>query len=289
MTTAESPGRARPRLVAVVGATGRQGGATARALLDYGVPVRALTRRPDSPAARALAESGAEVVAADLEDVSSVRAAFAGADRVFAMATMAVPGGVAAEVRHGHAMAEAARDTGVEHLVYSSVGGAERHTGIPHFESKRRIEERIEELGLPATFLRPVFFMENLLGTTVEGGEVVVRLPLPDGIPLQMIAVGDIGRAAAAILLDPAWIGRSVEIAGDERTGGETARAFAEHARLPGRYEEVPLEALDEDRRAMFAWFARPPAYRADFDATRGLVGAPLDLAAWLAHSGWHA
>ena len=116
------------RPIAVVGATGLQGGATARALLGAKVPVRALVRRPDSDAARGLAELGADLVAADLDDPEGLRAAFTGVDGVFAMTTPGPDRRTDREVTHGHAIADAAAAAGVPHVVYSSVGGAERHT-----------------------------------------------------------------------------------------------------------------------------------------------------------------
>ena len=128
------------RPIAVVGATGLQGGATARALLGANAPVRALVRRTDSEAARALTELGADLVAADLDDPESLRAAFTGVDGVFAMTTPSSDPDelrIDLEVTHGHAIADAAAAASVPHVVYSSVGGAERHTGIPHFDSKR--------------------------------------------------------------------------------------------------------------------------------------------------------
>ena len=131
-------------IVAVVGATGRQGGAAARALLDAGVSVRALVRDPAKPAAAALASAGAQLVVADFDDPKTVRAAFDGVSRVFAMTTMDSGRGTEGEIADGIAIADAAKAASVDHLIYSSVGGAERHTGIPHFESKRRIEEHIE-------------------------------------------------------------------------------------------------------------------------------------------------
>ncbi|MGY1621093.1 NmrA/HSCARG family protein [Geodermatophilus sp. SYSU D00965] len=276
-------------VIAVVGATGQQGGATARALLAAGARVRALVRDPDR--ARDLADRGADLVRADLQDPDSLRTAFRGAQRVFAMTTPFGPRGVDGELADGIALADAAADAGVEHLVFSSVGGAERHTGIPHFESKRRVEEHIEGLGLPATFVRPVFFMENLrwMASAHDGG-VVVRMALAAGVPLQMIAVADIGAVTAAVLLDPSRVpGGAVEIGGDERTGEQVAVAFGERAGLPARYEPLPLDALgeDEDSLAMFAWFAAPPAYRADFAATRALSPDLQDLPTWLARTGW--
>ena len=264
---------------AVLGATGQQGGATARALLAAGVAVRALVRDRTSGPARALADAGAELVPADLTDQESLRAAFSGVDGVFAMTTSFTPRGTEGETADGVRIADAAVAAGVPHLVYSSVGGAERHTGIPHFESKRRVEEHIEGLDLPATFVRPVFFMENLSPST-EDGATVLRLPLPADVPVQMIAVEDIGRAAAAVLLDPSRVpDGAVEIAGDEVTGEQAAEI------LGGRYEALPVAVLDDpDLRAMFTWFAEArPAYRGDLARTRELDPKVRDLAAWAA------
>lgn len=262
---------------AVVGATGQQGGATARALLAAGTTVRALVRRPDSDAARHLAAAGAELVRADLTDPASLRAAFQGADGVFAMTTSFTDRGTDGETEDGVRITDAAVAAGVGHLVYGSVGGAERRTGVPHFESKRRVEEHIASLGIPATIVRPVFFMENL-APTQEDGTTVLRLPLPADVPLQMIAVDDIGAVAAAALPDPARVpAGAVEIAGDELTGEQVARVFG------GRYEPLPVEVLDDpDLRAMFTWFdEQRPAYRADIALTRALDPAVLDLATW--------
>ncbi|MCZ2826604.1 MULTISPECIES: NmrA/HSCARG family protein [unclassified Modestobacter] len=279
-------------VVAVVGSTGQQGGATAHALLDAGVRVRALVRDPGKASARALAARGAELVQADLRDPGSPRAALRGADRVFAMTTFADERGVEGEVQDGRTLADAAAEAGVGHLVYSSVGGAERETGVPHFESKRRVEEHIASLGLPATVLRPVFFLENLTaqGPTVEDGVLVVRLPLPAGVPLQMVAVQDIGTAAAAALQQPGRVpGGAIELAGDERTGEQIAAAFGAAAGLPARYEALPLAVLggDEDMTRMFRWFAETPAYQGDLAASRALVPDLHDLPGWLQRTGW--
>jgi uncharacterized protein YbjT (DUF2867 family) len=272
---------------AVVGATGQQGGATARALLNAGSTVRALVRDTGSTAAKALAQAGAQLGRADLEDAENLRAAFAGVDGVFAMTTMTGPGGTDEEVRHGRTIGDAARDAGVPHVVYSSVGGAERATGIPHFESKRRVEEHLLELGLSTTFVRPTFFMENFAsGPQEEDGTLVLRSPLAPGVPLQMVAVEDIAAVAAAVLRDPAATpGGSVEIAGDELTGEQIAAAFGVRAGKPARFEPLPLDVLgdDEDMRAMFAWFRRLPAYEADFAATRRLSPGVKDFATWVA------
>ena len=280
------------RPIAVVGATGLQGGATIRALLGANAPVRALARRTDSDAARALSELGADVVAADLDDPESLRAAFTGVDGVFAMTTPLLRPGyelrVDLEVTHGHAIADAAAAASVPHVVYSSVGGAERHTGIPHFDSKRDIEEYLVAQGLSTTFVRPVFFMDNFAHfapPTMEDGTLVVRLPLPPRIPLQMITADDIGAVAAAAALDPDRVtGGSIEIAGDELTGEQIAEAYQHRYDVPARYQPLPIEVLggDADQRAMFEWYAHPPSFQADFAATRALAPRTKTFDQWL-------
>jgi uncharacterized protein YbjT (DUF2867 family) len=277
------------RPIAVVGATGLQGGATVRALLRANVPVRALVRRTDSDAARALAEVGAHLVAADLDDPEGLSAAFTGVDGVFAMTTPGPDQRTDLEVTHGHAIADAAAAAGVPHVVYSSVGGAERHTGIPHFDSKRDVEEYLIARGLSATFVRPVFFMDNFAqfaAPTTRDGTLTVRLPLPAGIPLQMIAVEDIGEVAAAAVLDPDRVaGGSIEVAGDQLTGGQIAAAYQHRYDVTARYDPLLIDVLNgnADQRAMFEWFAHPPAYQADIAATRALAPRTKTFEQWLA------
>jgi uncharacterized protein YbjT (DUF2867 family) len=276
------------RPIAVVGATGLQGGATARALLDAGAPVRALARRTDSDAARALTELGADLVAADLDDPEGLRAAFTGVDGVFAMTTPGHDQRTDLEVTHGHAIADAAAAASVPHVVYSSIGGAERHTGIPHFDSKRDVEEYLIARGLSTTFVRPVFFMDNFaqfITPTMEDGTLMVRIPLPPGIPLQMITAEDVGAVAAAAALDPDRVpGGSIEIAGDELTGEQIAEAYQHRYDVPARYEPLPIEVLggDADQRAMFEWLAHLPAWQADFAATRALAPRTKTFEQWL-------
>lgn len=269
---------------AVLGATGQQGGATVRALLRAGVRVRALTRDPASAAARMITARGAEVVRADMEDAASLQVAFAGVAGVFAMTSFEGPEGSAGEIGYGRHIADAVHQAGVPHVVYTSVGGAERGTGIPHFESKRRIEQEMVSRDFAVTVLRPTFFMENFRPRQ-ENGEIVVREALLPGVPIQMIAADDIGAAAAASLLDPSAVeDGALEIAGDELTGEQIAAVYGERAGLPARFEPLPISifAGDPDLEPMFTWFSRPPAYQADFAATRKLVPGVQDLRTWL-------
>lgn len=273
--------------IAVVGATGQQGGAVASALLGQGAKVRALVRDTATERAQSLARAGAEVAVSDLDEPETVVDALRGVGAVFAMTTFAGPAGTDGEVRHGQALADAIREAGVERVVYNSVGGAERATDVPHFESKRRVEERLEALGLHTTFVRPTFFMDNFATfsrPSVEHDGLVVRLPLPDEVPLQMISVRDVGRVSAAVLLHPDRLaGEAIEVAGDELTGSQIASAFSAVRDIPVRYEALPVEVLeDEDQRRMFTWFSDLPAYRADWGGTRELVTDMDDLQTWI-------
>jgi uncharacterized protein YbjT (DUF2867 family) len=269
--------------IAVIGATGQQGGAVIDALLEQRIPIRAVTRNPNGDKARTLAKRGVEVVYADLEDVDSVCAAFDCAAAAFAMTTHDGPDGPKREVAHGRVIAAAAADARLPFLVYSSVGGVERGSGVPHFEGKRCIEEVLLD-AVPVTFVRPTFFMETLrLMIRRDGAQVTVAMPLAGDVAIQMISVRDIGRAAAALLLmrDPAVA--PAEIAGDELTGEQIAERIAHRLGSTTSYVQLPLDVLgDEDLKMMFGWLARLPAYQADFARTGELVGDVEDLSQWL-------
>ena len=272
-------------LYAVVGATGQQGNAAVRALLATGQRVRALVRDVDSVAAGQLATAGAELVHADLDDPPTLGPALTGIAGLFAMTTYSDERGTDGEIQHGLTLARAAADADVPHVVYSSVGGAERRTGIPHFESKFRIEQEFSAT-VPVRFVRPTFFMENFSRFRhATAAEQVIRLPMAADLSMQLVAVHDIGRAAAALLVAPDRIaGSAIEIAGDELTMSAVAGIFADQLGTQVRFEEVPLDALgdDQDRKAMFRWFAAPPSYLADRAGTRALIPEVLSLVDWL-------
>ena len=284
----------RPGWIMVIGATGRQGGSVAKELLGRGWEVHALVRDPQAPAARKLADHGAVLVRGDLDDTASLQAALRGAHGVFSVQTFTTPEGVTGEERQGRSVADVAARERVAHVVYSSVGGAERRSGVPHFESKAAIERHIEALGLPATILRPTMFIDNFasFGPTLVDGELVLSLGLAPETVLQMIATRDIAVFAADAFDDPRhWIGRQVEIAGDALTGPQMAEAFAEAAGLPGRFQELPneqLRAVNQELAAMFDWFNRE-GYRADLAALRERHPDLATLRAWLRETGWKA
>lgn len=285
--------------VLVIGATGQQGGAAARQLLERGQAVRALVRDPDSPAASALRRAGATLVTGDLDDPDSLRSAMEGARGVFLVLTMMVgprisPEGVEAEERRGRAVADLARECGTGHLVYSSLNGKGADSGIPYYESKKRIEEHIHALGLPATILRPVSFMENFATynrPSLQDGELVVSLAVEPEIPMQLISVRDIGAFAAIAFGRPEeFLGRTLEIAGDALTPPQIADAFGRACGRPARFRQTPIEqvrAFDAQLAQMFTFFNEHPSEPADLPALRAVHPDLMRLETWIDATGW--
>jgi len=278
----------------VIGATGRQGGATARALRRRGAKVRAFVRNPADSTARALASNGMEVAAGDLDDVGSLVAAMAGVSGVFSVQNWWQTG-TRREVRQGKNVADAAKRARVPQLLYSSVGGADRGAEITHWKTKWEIELHIRELGLPATILRPVTFMETYYVPAVEKGILGGKLvdPIRAEKRVQLIATDDIGEWAALALTEPKrFVGKALEIAGDELTNPEIAETFARVLGRPVRYQRLPLFVtrlvLGKEFHQMFRWF-NEQGYRADLALLRREYPEvkPTSLEAWLAREGW--
>jgi uncharacterized protein YbjT (DUF2867 family) len=254
--------------VLVTGATGRQGGATARVLLAAGVPVRALVRDPATAEAKAAEALGAELVTGDLHDRDSVTRAAQGTRAVFSVQMPGFTGEAFdfdGEVAQGVNLIEGAKAAGVPQFVHTSVSGAGRHTEAPGWAegrwasmegtlgAKTAIQDRVRAAGFPHwTLLKPAFFMENFLPSLrflfprgVEGGLVSVVKP---DTRLSLIAVEDIGTAAAAAIADPGrFDGVELELAGDYRSVTEVAetlsRALGQELSAPNLTEEEALAA----------------------------------------------
>ena len=177
------------RKILVTGATGQQGGSLARLLLQKKHKVYALTRNAQSSAAQDLRNRGANIVKGDLDDSDSLKRAVKDAESVFLMGTP-FEDGTEGETRRGKLMADIAKENNIEHLVYSSVANADKNTGIPHFESKYKIEQNIKNLGISHTIIGPIF-MENLLGPRLDQGQLA--LPLSSSTTLQQSALENIG------------------------------------------------------------------------------------------------
>ncbi|ONI75529.1 nucleoside-diphosphate sugar epimerase [Kribbella sp. ALI-6-A] len=267
------------KLIAVVGATGSQGGGLVRAILadggrEYGV--RALTRDPESASARALAEAGAEVVAADLDDEASVRKAFEGAYGAFVVTNYWAPMTPEQEAARSRAemeleqagnAARAARDAGLRHVIWSTLEDTRRHFGdddrvpslddgrfkVPHFDAKGEANELFTQYGVPTTFLQTTFFYEaftmGIWPTRNADGVLELTLPMNEE-PLSGIASEDIGRTAYGIFKRGSeFVGRTVSIAGDHLTGKEYAAVLAEALGEPVVYRPY---SWDEFRQSGF-------------------------------------
>ena len=261
--------------VLVTGATGKQGGHLARELLERGHSVRALTRKPESPAAAALAALGATIVRGDFEDQGTLERAARGVDTLFAMATP-FEVGEEAETREGINIVRAASAADVSHLVYSSVAGADRATGIPHFDSKFEVEKEVRRSGVPFTIVAPVFFMENFLADYMAAGlaQGSISMALPATRRLQQIAVADIARFNALVIeRRESFLGKRIDIASDELTFATAAAAISEASGRHIEYTALPIDSVrqwNEDLAHMYEWFDRV-GYDADVVGLRSL------------------
>lgn len=280
------------RSALVLGATGQQGGAVARALNTKGWVVKALVRDPQGGKAKALAAQGIELRHGDLVDRRSLQAAMADVDAVFSVQPSSGQGsayGVSdeQEVLWGKTVADLAKASGVGHLVYSSVGAAGKGvTGMGHFDSKTEIEEYIRSLDIGYTIVRPSSFMEMLMlpGMGLDQGEFNF-LMWPDQA-MQVIAVDDIGTIVAVILDAPAaYAGRTLEIAGDEVTGLDLQDVLSRAAERPITYHRFPGRLLAENRflgRLAELVDDGRCAGSADIKALRQEFGDLMTLDAWL-------
>ena len=224
-------------------------------------------------------------MAGDLNDAASLERAVAGAWGVFSVQNT-WEAGVEQEEEQGKRLAKVARDKGVQHFVYTSVGSADRKTGIPHFENKFRVEQTIKQLGFPShVILRPVFFMENLPSAWFLNGDKLVTALKPE-TKLQMVAVEDIGKFSAKAFTEAAkFKGVELEYAGDAVTMPEAAAALSELTGKTITSQQIPIAAVranSEDFALMLEWFDAV-GYSADIASTESRWGIkPLTLKQWV-------
>lgn len=283
------------KTVLITGATGRQGGAVVRHMLSKGWRLRALTRNCNSHSANRLAGKGVELAPGDLDDPASIERAMSDVYGVYSVQDFWTAG-ARREVQQGKNVADAAKKAGVEHFVYSSVGGAERNSRIDHFQTKWEIEKHIRKLGLPATVLRPVAFMENYYIEQIEIAILKGKLidPIRADKPYQTIATEDIG-AFAALAFERAkeFIGLELEIGGSELTNPETAETFSRVLGKPVKFQQLPMPlvrvVLGKEFYQMFRWFNQE-GFRADIKELRRCYPELhiQTLEEWLRNEGWH-
>jgi uncharacterized protein YbjT (DUF2867 family) len=251
-----------PKIIAVVGATGSQGGGLARAILadpDGGFAVRAITRDAGSEKARALAELGAEIVEADIDDEGDLDAAFAGAYGAYCVTFFWAHFSPDKEQVEARAMAHAAKKADLKHVIWSTLEDTRRFIpiendrmptlqgrfNVPHFDSKGEVNHVFTDAGVPVTFLQTSFYWDNFIlfgmGPKRQDGTLVLTLPMGDK-KLPGIVAEDIGRCAYALFQRPESIGTTVSIAGEHLTGVQMAGAFS---RALG--EDVAYNAVSPD------------------------------------------
>lgn len=274
--------------VVVTGATGRQGRAVTRALLEARWPVRAMTRHPETTAARVLGAAGAEIVVADTEDPSSLDRAFAGAYGVYSVQNF-MTSGLDGEVRQGRNVGDAAHRAGIRHLVHGSAGTGERGTGIGSFESKLAIEDHHAELGLPVTVLRPMAFMELMTDRAFFPPAGVWHVwPKLAGWDFRVpwLSCHDLGRVAERVFAQPErFIGQQLNLTTDERSLEECRQIYTRVRGRSPRSFPMPIRVFERfapDTAALWRW-ARTARLDVDPDVTRSILPDPLTVEAWLA------
>lgn len=275
------------KTILVIGSTGQQGGAVARHLLKDGWKVRAFVRDEKKESAAELKKLGAELFKGDMTDRDSLDKAMEGVYGVFSIQNF-WEHGYDGELNQGKAVADAAKKANVSHFLQSSVGGAERNTKIPHFDVKYEIEKYLKSLNLPITIIRPVFFMENFNSwfKPIEAdGKLTLTIAMKADTKLQMIAVEDIGAISAKIFNDPEkFIGKEIEIAGDELTMPQVADLYASKTGKKTEFAELPVEAVranSSEMADMFQWFI-DKGYEADLKKQKELFGETISFKEWL-------
>lgn len=252
------------KIIAVLGATGAQGGGLVRAILSDpsgGFAARAITRDVNSDKAKELARLGAEVVAADVDDPESLKKAFEGAYGAFCVTFFWAHFSPEKEIAHAAAMAHAAKHANLQHVIWSSLEDTRKWVPlsdnrmptlqgkykVPHFDAKGEADQQFKALGLPLTILLTTFYWDNAIYFGMgpqrgADGKLTLTLPMADK-KLAGIAAEDIGKCAYGIFKNGReWIGKTVGISGDQLTGEQMAAAYAKALGEPVRYNAIPWD-----------------------------------------------
>ena len=275
------------KTVAVTGATGKQGGAVADQLLKAGFQVRAITRNPNSAAAEKLKQKGAEVVAADMNDIDSLKKALQGADSVFSVQNFWEKGvGYDGEIKHAKNLVDAAKSAGIKYIVQASIADTEKAPGVKHWECKAVVEDYVKKSGITYTFLGETLFMDNF----VDPKNGAMMLPFISGIlkkdkHLHMTAVKDIGAVALAAFQNPdQYAGTKINIAGDSLTVAEIRAIYNKN--MPKKAPSYAIPSwlsclLSKDLAKQLKW-NNNPGWQFPLSETKAVIPATTSFEQFL-------
>ncbi len=284
------------KIILVVGATGAQGGSVARHLLDRGeFGVRALTRKPDSGAAQALRQAGAEIVRGDLDDPGSLREALSGCHGAFGVTSFWEH--FDREYAQGKKLVEAVANANLAHFVFSTLPSVKlvaEHLNVPHFEMKADLETYARRLAIPATFVHVAFYFDNFLGffppKKQEDGAFAFGFPQGDTL-LAGVAVDDVGGVVARVFEQrDRFLGKTVGIVGDDLTGSGYAEVMSRVLDRTVKYNHIPREVFAQfgfrgadDLADMFEYYrVYVPNRRADIEQCRAVYPGMRSFEQWL-------
>ena len=277
------------KTIFVTGGTGNQGGAVVRNLADQGFKIVALTRNPASAKGQILKNLNIQVVKGDLNNVDTYREYLKDVYGIFSVQTF--ENGVEKEINQGITLATLAKEFDVKHFLYSSVFGAHLNTGVPHIESKSKIENHIKQIGLPFTIIRPTSLFENFLIPQVKKAILKGKLvqPINKNTVLQYVAAEDIGKAVAKIFKHSEnYLGRTIPLATEQLSTQEVADKFSTVLNKKIEYEKLPVLIirlfLGKNLYKMFRWMDEKSFFqKEDVDLTKTEFSNLLSLESWIA------
>ena len=272
----------------VTGATGNQGGAVARSLINNGFKIKVITRNPSSVPAQNLKKLHAEIIQGDLNNTETYCAHIKDVDGIFAVLTY--ENGIDKEIKQGMDLVNLAKEYDIKHFLYSSVIGADQNTGIPHWETKYKIENHIKQINLPYTIIRPASLFENFLIPQVKSRILKGKLasPVNKDVIQQFICSKDIGEISAEIFMNPGkYSGKILTIAAQEMDMKEVANIFSEALGKEIKYQKLPMFitrlVMGKDLYKMFKWINENDAvFLKDLYAFRKEYPKLIELKQWI-------
>lgn len=277
------------KIIFVTGGTGNQGGAVARSLSQHGFTVKVLTRNPNSAKSLRLKKLNIELVKGNLNNADTYREHLRDVYGIFSVQSFEE--GVDKEINQGITLATLGKEQGIKHFLYSSVVGAPLNTGVPHMDSKFKIENYIKQTGLPFTIIRPTSLFENFLIPQVKKGILKGKLiqPINRDTIQQYIAAEDIGNAAVKIFLNShEYLGRTISLASEQLSTQEVADTFSKVLNKKIEYKKLPVLItrlfLGKGLYKMFKWMNEKSIFsKEDIEATRKEFPSLLSLKDWIA------